>query len=475
MLRLMRESARTLAVAIMAVAVIACSDNGNDGFATQDNGGGNGGGGSAPTENIVETAISAGSFETLVAALQATSLDAVLGDDTATFTVFAPTDEAFAELGQTTIDALLMDTDTLSDILLYHVIQGQAVDADAAIALAGTLVEMANGDNVAISVRDGELFINDSQVVSANIETTNGIIHVIDVVLSPPEDMEPAGNIVEVAQAAGSFGTLLAAAGVAGLDTVLGDDMAEFTVFAPTDAAFAKLGQDTIDGLLNDPDTLADILLYHVIQGSVDAVTALSLAGTTVDMANDDFTALTVREGELFINESEVIDTDIAATNGIIHVIDTVLIPPADVTPTQTITEIAVADDRFETLVAALGVADLADTLNNADLTFTVFAPTDAAFELLGSAVDDLIADPSALESVLLYHVISGVAVDSITATSLIGTDVTMANTDSTALSIGEGGLQINDSTIIITDIQATNGVIHVIDRVLIPPVPPVE
>ena len=117
--------------------------------------------------NIVDTAVAAGSFTTLVAALQATGLDAVLADESATFTVFAPTDDAFATLGADTITALLGDTDTLSDILLYHVISGAAVDSTTAISLAGSNVETANGDEISLTVTDGSLFINDAQVIVA--------------------------------------------------------------------------------------------------------------------------------------------------------------------------------------------------------------------------------------------------------------------------------------------------------------------
>ena len=121
-----------------------------------------------------------------MAALQATGLDAVLADESATFTVFAPNDEAFAKLGTDTIDALLADTDTLSNILLYHVISGQAVDSDTAISLAGSMVEMANGDSVTLSLSGSSLLVNDSVVIAVDVQASNGIAHVIDTVLIPP-------------------------------------------------------------------------------------------------------------------------------------------------------------------------------------------------------------------------------------------------------------------------------------------------
>ena len=299
------------------LAISGCSDS-ND----------NKGGANNSLPNIVETAIAAGDFQTLVVALQATGLDATLSDEDSVFTVFAPSDDAFALLGDDTINALLADTDLLSDILLYHVIAGQAVDADTAISLAPELVEMASGDSVALTVRDGDLYVNNSRVISANIEASNGIIHVLDVVLTPPSDAAATGNIFEVAQSAGSFNTLVAALQATELDSVLADETATFTVFAPTDDAFALLGDETINALLADTETLSNILLYHVVSGAaVDSITALTLLDTNIEMANGSLAPLQLNDGNLWIDGARIITTDIPATNGVIHVIDAVLQP----------------------------------------------------------------------------------------------------------------------------------------------------
>jgi uncharacterized surface protein with fasciclin (FAS1) repeats len=373
-------------------------------------------------------------------------------------------------LGQDTIDALLGDTDTLSDILLYHVISGQAVDAETALTLAGTTVEMANGDIVALTIRDGALFINESEVIATDVQASNGIIHVIDTVLTPQPDSEAAGNIVEIAAASPDLTTLVAALQATALDTVLADPDATFTVFAPTDAAFAALGQDTIDALLADTDTLSDILLYHVISGAaVDSITATSLLGQMVEMANGDNVVIDVRDGALFVNDSQVVIADIAATNGTIHVIDAVLTPPAE--EPGTIVDVAVANGGFTTLVAALQATGLDATLADTTSTFTVFAPTDEAFALLGEdTINDLLADTDALSNILLYHVIADQAVPAATALTLDGSDVEMANGDSVSITVTDGNLFVNDSQVIITDVMASNGIIHAIDAVLMPP-----
>jgi len=434
---------------------------------------------SAPL-NIVDTALAAGSFTTLVAALDATDLTSVLADESATFTVFAPTDDAFAALGQDTINALLADPAKLSDILLYHVIAEQAVDANAATALAGTTVSMANGDDVAISLDNGELRVNQARVTTTDIVTSNGIIHVIDAVLTPPEDAaDPATllNLVETAQAAGDFTTLLAALQATGLDTVLANANDTYTVFAPNDAAFAQLGEETINALLADPDTLRDILLYHVIAGSqVDSTTALSLAGSDVNVANGDTVRISLDGDRLLVNVSEVIATDIQASNGVIHVIDAVLLPPADTDndtgePLQNLLDTARDAGDFTVLLAALEATGLDVAIGHGNDLYTVFAPTDQAFAALGQdTIDALLADPVSLRNILLYHVVAGTAIDGATALSKVGVSIEAANGDRFTLRLEDDALFINDSRIIATDIRASNGIIHVIDAVLIPP-----
>jgi len=464
---------RFATAAVLSLAFLsACSNDNNDPNDNED---------VVPTQasdgsaNIVETAVAAGSFNTLAAALQATGLDATLADESRQFTVFAPTDEAFAELGEDTINGLLADPEALTNILLYHVIADQNVDAMTATTLAGSSVTAANGDDLNISLDGVRLFINESEVTSPDVAASNGVIHVINKVLLPPADApEPALNIVDTAVANGNFTVLAAALQATDLLSVLADEAGTYTVFAPTDEAFAALGGDTIDALLNDPDTLRDILLYHVIADqAVDASTAISLAGTTVTMANGDNAALTLDEGRLLINQSTVTDTDIIASNGIIHVIDGVLLPPADPAPaTGNIVDIALGADGFNTLVAALQATGLDSVLADETATFTVFAPTDEAFEALGEdTINALLADTDTLTNILTYHVIGGTIVDSTTALSLAGTNVTAVNGDEIRISTDGDRLLVNMAEVIVTDIQASNGIIHVIDSVLIPPV----
>lgn len=269
---------------------------------------------SEPT--IVEVAQEDGRFTTLVAALEAADLAETLQGD-GPFTVFAPTDDAFAALPDGTVEALLDDVPTLTDILLYHVVEGQVPSSDVVdLSSADTLL----GQPVVVNASDG-VQINDANVIIPDVEASNGVIHVLDSVLMPPE-----ADLVDTAVGAGSFETLVTAVQEAGLvETLKGEG--PFTVFAPTDEAFAALPDGTLDSLLQNPDQLASVLTYHVVPGRVfsgDVVnvdTAATVQGADINVSVD--------MGSVMLNDSAtVIQTDVLATNGVIHVIDSVILPP---------------------------------------------------------------------------------------------------------------------------------------------------
>ncbi|HNO78306.1 MAG TPA: fasciclin domain-containing protein [Phycisphaerae bacterium] len=264
------------------------------------------------TKDIVDTAVAAGNFDTLVAAVKAAGLVDTLKSD-GPFTVFAPTDDAFAKLPSGTVEKLLADPDRLAAILKYHVVPGKVMAADV-VKLRSA--HTALGQSLDISVADG-VKVGSANVVSTDIETSNGVIHVIDTVLLPKND------IVEVARSAGSFKTLLTALDAAGLTGALRGE-GPFTVFAPTDEAFAKLPAGTVEGLLNDPEKLKAILTYHVVPGEVLAkdVVKLSKAGTLQGQSVKINTSNGVK-----VNDATVVKTDVKADNGVIHVIDSVLMP----------------------------------------------------------------------------------------------------------------------------------------------------
>ncbi len=271
-------------------------------------------------KDIVDTAVGAGQFKTLAAALGAADLvDALKGEGP--FTVFAPTDEAFAKLPAGTVEDLLKPENKakLQAILKYHVVSGE-VKADKVTGLkyATTL----NGQRIDIATSYGKVKLDDKSTVTAtDIAASNGVIHVIDTVILPETK-----NVVEVAEGAEQFTTLLAAVDAAGLTSALMGD-GPFTILAPTDAAFNALPSGTVENLLKPENrsTLQAILQYHVIPGRVysDQVVKLNsaetLGGETISIAVD---GSTVR-----INDATVAKADIEASNGVIHVIDAVLLP----------------------------------------------------------------------------------------------------------------------------------------------------
>lgn len=288
----------------------------------------------------------------------------------------------------------------------------------------------------------------------------------------PTATPEPElADIVDTAVADGRFTTLVAAVEAAGLvETLKGEG--PFTVFAPTDDAFAALPAGTVESLLlpENKQALTDILLYHVVSGKVMAADVTGLESATTVLGKD--IAIKVDMGNVYINDAKVIITDIETSNGVIHVIDAVILPPTEEAQEEknTIVDIAVADGRFTTLVAALQAAELVETLSG-EGPFTVFAPTDDAFAALpAGTVEDLLKpeNKQALTDILLYHVVSGkvMAADVVgltSATTVLGKDLTITVTD--------GKVFLNDTVeVIITDIEASNGVIHVIDAVLLPP-----
>ena len=284
----------------------------------------------AKSADIVDTAVGAKQFKTLVAAVGAADLvNALKGDGP--FTVLAPTDEAFAKLPEGTIETLLKPENKgkLTAILTYHVIPKQ-VPASTVVTLSEA--KMLSGDSIQIQADDSGVRINDANVIKTDIACDNGLIHVIDSVLLPPEKAAKApapssGDIVDTAVAAGKFKTLAAALGAAGLVDAL-KGKGPFTVLAPTDEAFSKLPAGTVESLLKpeNKDKLTAILTYHVIPGQVPASTVVTLNGAKT--LGGEKVRISVQGSSVKINDATVTQTDIACTNGIIHVIDSVLLPP---------------------------------------------------------------------------------------------------------------------------------------------------
>ncbi len=287
------------------------------------------------------------------------------------------------------------------------------------------------------------------------------------------EPTEAAQTIVEIAAADERFSTLVAAVQAADLAETLSGE-GPFTVFAPTNDAFAALPEGTLDTLLmpENKQQLVDILTYHVVPGKVMAADVVELSEADTVLGQP--VSIRTDMGNVYVNDAQVIITDIEASNGVIHVIDSVLLPQTDEaagsdSEMMDIVDTAVADGRFTTLAAALGAADLIETLKG-EGPFTVFAPTDDAFAALPEGTVDSLLLPEnkdQLTSILTYHVVAG----KVMAADVV--ELTEAETvqgSPVQIRVEDGKVFINDAEVIITDIETTNGVIHVIDSVILPP-----
>lgn len=268
-----------------------------------------------------------------------------------------------------------------------------------------------------------------------------------------------------------NFSLLKTAVVKAGLATTL-NGTGPFTVFAPSDTAFAGSGitASVINSLT--ADQLKTILLYHTIPANIPAANVPAGPNAKVITASGDSVFVTKNANGVFVNGIPVTQADIMASNGVIHALARVLIPPVG-----NIVQVAQSDTSFSYLVAAVlrasqGAVNVASVLSGPG-PFTVFAPTNAAFRAAGFAtVNDINnADPATLTSILTYHVIAG----RIFSSDLTqGAQPTTLNTGKLTISL-TGGATVKGnsntvaSNIIATNIMATNGVVHVIDRVLLP------
>ncbi len=403
--------------------------------------------------DIPRTAQCTGIHNSLVASVIQAELLPTLQSE-GPFTVFAPTDQAFADAG-----IVLADLDTpegkaaLSDILLYHVLSGKVPAANVTDCMTSQTV---NGNPLSFSV-GAAVMVNGANVTATDVATSNGVIHVIDKVLTPTAT---PNDIPRTAQCTGVHNSLVAAVVQADLLATLQGD-GPFTVFAPTDQAFAQAGIDL--AALDTPEgkaTLSDILLYHVVAGEVlssnitECMSATTVNGSPVSFAVGD---------EVTVNGANVIMADVAASNGVVHVIDTVLNPtptPDDIPRTAQCTGI------HNSLVAAVIQAELLTTLQG-DGPFTLFAPTDQAFADAGIDLNAFSTTDgkAALADLLLYHVVGSEVPSSAVTECMTATAV---NGQTLAFTVGDG-VKVNDANVTLADVNTSNGVIHVIDKVLTP------
>ncbi|WGH74286.1 fasciclin domain-containing protein [Tenacibaculum tangerinum] len=427
-------------------------------------------------DSIVEIAVGTQNLSILVEALQKADLVSAL-EATGPFTVFAPTNDAFQALLDSKAAWNSLDdipVETLQSVLLYHVVAGAALSSDLS---NGQELTTLNGSTITVDLTGGvDLVTGADQAVSvttANVGASNGVIHIVNEVMlaeSLPKD------ITDLAIETPELSTLVAALQRAELVSALQAE-GPYTVFAPTNTAFQALldSNDSWNSLDDIPvETLTSVLLFHVVSGEVKAADLENSYVKTLSTGpNEEALSLQVEVGGTveFNGDAMPLATDIMASNGVVHLIDKVMLPPNVVT-------LALNNSGFTTLVAALTdsrhTTDFV-TLLKADGPYTIFAPTNAAFQALldSNASWNSLADIpiGTLEAVLKYHVFAGgnVQSDELTdnqeITMFDGNMVTVDLSNGAKLDTGSG----QSVVISATDVQGTNGVIHVVDSVLLP------
>ncbi len=474
--------------------------------------------------NIVQTAQATDALSSLVAALtkadeneESDLIGALSGNGP--FTVFAPTNDAFTAL-LSGLDGFesLEDFDTpeekalLATILKYHVVSGVA--AASTDLSDGQTITTLQGEDVTISL-DGGVFVSDvtdtdAEVVIPNVNASNGIVHVINKVLLPQEiidalsgggeeeeEEEEGKTLVEIVVETEALSLLEVAVIKAGLVDTLNSE-GPFTVFAPTDDAFVALldilGDDYTS--LEDFDTdeelalLTNILLYHVVPAKV--LEADLAVGEVPTAFTGNSIAVIEKDGGFVIGDASEVDaiitgTDIMASNGVAHTINKVLLPQVALDfvaqlQLKNIVEIAIETNDLSLLVKALQTANagLVEILSGSG-PFTVFAPTNAAFEeLLDLLGDDFHSledfdtpeEIDILVKVLTYHVVAGTAAFSTDLSN--GQQIETFQGENVGINIKNGTVHIEDATdtnatVVLPDVEASNGVVHIINKVLLP------
>jgi len=418
---------------------------------------------------IPEVAVSAG-LKTLVAAVTAAKLGSVLSGK-GPFTVFAPTDAAFNNLPKGALAALLKPENSkdLVKLLEYHVVDGEVVSADLK---NGQHVKTFEGQDVNVTISGSTISIDEAKVTKADIYAGNGVVHVIDAVMLPPGFALPgvgdnSPTIPSIAEKTDNLSTLVTALKAAGLvDTLSGKG--PYTVFAPTNKAFRFLRPAELTYLLNNKTALTKVLEYHVADGSVLS-SALTNGEKIKTLEGANVSVTITKKGTVttvMINEATVTVADVKASNGVVHIVNQVLIPPGLEVPT--IPEVAVSAG-LKTLVAAVTAAKLGSVLSGKG-PFTVFAPTDAAFNNLPKGVLAALLKPENIKDlvkVLEYHVVSD---ELVSADLKNGQHVKTLEGQEVNVAISGSTVSIDQAKVITADVYAGNGVVHVIDAVMLPP-----
>jgi len=425
-----------LLAGLLAVALVltGCDSNGGGGDDDDD----------MTNATITQLASNQDNLSTLVSALQSAELDDDLNSEESTFTVFAPVNSAFENIDA---DELTSNSELLSEVLTYHVVPGQAI-ASGDIQ-DGQTVETLEGDTLRFSKDGNSVQVNGTSVTTADLQASNGVVHLVDGVLLETVDAVDRATLTPQLS---TLADAIAGAGLAGSNSPLRNET--LTLFAPADGSFDGLD---LGALTSNTELLGRILQYHAVPGSritsdqiAGGETPITLEGGTLDIA--------VNNDTVTVNGIPVTTTDIETENATIHLIDGVLLQRIDIVDRASITE------GLGTLASAVQAAglDASDSPLRNDDPVTVFAPVDGAFESLD--VGELTGNSEILNRVLPYHVVSG----AVTSDQLSSGDVQTLEGGSITVQVGDDGVTVNGIPVTTPNIQTRNGVVHLIDGVLL-------
>lgn len=413
------------------------------------------------TQNLEEVASARSELNLFLSAVEQAGLNAALQDESNNLTVFAPNNAAFESfLTQANLELGDVPQSQLQDILQYHIVEGTTLSGSLS---NGNLTSLNDG-TITVAVNGGVTLNGTASVVTADLEASNGVIHIIDEVLVEPEPADPTiAELVGQEEDLSILADILSRPEFSDIVAAASEPSSTLTVFAPTNTYFEQLleqlGKSSVDEL--PESVLTDIVSYHLLG---EAVPSSELESTSYTTLQGEEITISLEDG-VTVNGLAVSEADIAASNGYVHKIEGVLLPAEAQAVSGTVAGIAYFDANFTTLVAALRQAELLDVLLG-EGPYTVFAPTNEAFESAG--ITDLSAfSQEKLQNVLLYHVVSG----SITSDQLKAGPVATASGEDFYVSLPESGVYINGNTMVTAaDLMAENGVVHVLDGVLMPP-----
>ncbi|XP_068682404.1 transforming growth factor-beta-induced protein ig-h3-like [Montipora foliosa] len=381
-------------------------------------------------------------------------------------TLFAPTDLAFQVMDPERLERLISNEDCVERFVKYHMLPKPLYSA----AMDNARFVTVEGNFVDVKLNGGGVTVNDATVTDTDVTASNGIVHTINKVLMPVSAM----NIIEVAHVL-NLTTLIEYLNSSGLSATLSEDLGPITLFAPSNKAFEELPASVKRTLRDDPAKLQDILSYHLI---LERKWTYEFGkDNLVNSANipNKLRLNSFRYGKVHaVDGACITKANIEACNGVIHVIQKVLLPP-----TKTVYDVIRTDSRFATLIEAINVTKLGSVLRNPSASLTLFAPTDRAFAKLEfnspGAMEALLASPEELSEVLEHHVVNGTLYTC--GIHCMYSYWSFFRNHFSVYSLSRGVLRmkydwsgrvfVNGMRIRDRDLPATNGVVHVIDDVL--------